>query len=90
MLYLPSYQQFKVIHSRTKEVGINIGFLVKVRIILDFKYKEFISHGHKTRLNTDFVDYVYWWLDEYSLHSKTHQVTESETTGYFDHGPHCQ
>ena len=67
-----------------------MNMLVQVRIIFDYKYREYISNGHQIGSNSSFVDYVYWWLDEYSLHSKTYKVTESETTGYFDHGPHCR
>jgi hypothetical protein len=84
------YIKFKLINQRTKQVGISISFLVQVRLMLDFKYREYISNGHKVGVNSSFPEYVYWWLDTYSLHSKTFKVTESEAIGYYDHTQHCQ
>jgi len=65
-------------------VGINLYFLQKIRYIMDSKYKDMVNNGTNYRLNTKFIDYVYWWLGKYDIEHGNKRLILRGDDSYFD------
>ena len=50
---------------------LNLEFLVKIRLMLDHKYKDFLLQGYAYKQNSKMVEYAYWWLGKFTVDSQT-------------------
>ena len=63
---------------------LNLEFLVKIRLMLDHKYKDFLMKGCGYQQNSKMVEYAYWWLGKFTVDSQTMGLINRGEYDFFD------
>ena len=52
--------------------------IATLRAILDSKYANFVYNADNIEMNSQFTDYVYYWLGQYTVCDKTRKIIKYE------------
>lgn len=63
---------------------LNLEFLVKIRLMLDHKYKDLLLNGYCYQLNSKMVEYAYWWLGKFTVDNQTMGLIDRGEYEYFN------
>ena len=57
---------------------------MKIRLMLDHKYKDLLLNGYNYQQNSKMVEYTYWWLGKFTVDSQTMGLVDRGEYEYFN------